>query len=226
MKGTHRVVIQNRRIRYDFEIRRNLTVIRGDSATGKTTLVEMVGEYEEHGAESGIKLSCGKPCAVLSGTHWKENLARIEDSIVFIDEGNKFVFSDEFASLIQKTDNYYVIVTRDSIPSLPYSAEEIYGIRNSGKYGILKQTHNEFYHLYQMGDVPKYILPDVVIVEDSNSGYQFFSNVFQGTETECIEAGGKQETLYLNSIEGMAESIVEGGNITIDECIPEDMVDW
>lgn len=172
MKGTHRVVIQNRRIRYDFEIRRNLTVIRGDSATGKTTLVEMVGEYEEHGAESGIKLSCGKPCAVLSGTHWKENLARIEDSIVFIDEGNKFVFSDEFASLIQKTDNYYVIVTRDSIPSLPYSAEEIYGIRNSGKYGTLKQTHNEFYHLYQMGDVPKYILPDVVIVEDSNSGYQ------------------------------------------------------
>lgn len=61
MKGTHRVVIQNRRIRYDFEIRRNLTVIRGDSATGKTTLVEMVGEYEEHGAESGIKLNCGKP---------------------------------------------------------------------------------------------------------------------------------------------------------------------
>ena len=35
-----------------------------------------------------------------------------------------------------------------------------------------------------------------------------------------------QETLYLNSIEGMAESIVEGGNTAIDECIPEDMVDW
>ena len=35
-----------------------------------------------------------------------------------------------------------------------------------------------------------------------------------------------QETLYLNSIEGMAESIVEGRNTAIDECIPEDMVDW
>lgn len=35
-----------------------------------------------------------------------------------------------------------------------------------------------------------------------------------------------QETLYLNSIEGMAESIVGGGNTAIDECIPEDMVDW
>ena len=46
----------------------------------------------------------------------------------------------------------------------------------SGKYASLKQTYNEFYHLYQMGDVPKYILPDVVIVEDSNSGYQFFTS--------------------------------------------------
>ena len=35
MKGIHRVVIQNKRIRYDFELRRNLTVLRGDSATGK-----------------------------------------------------------------------------------------------------------------------------------------------------------------------------------------------
>lgn len=42
MKGIHRVVIQNKRIRYDFELRRNLTVLRGDSATGKTTLIEMI----------------------------------------------------------------------------------------------------------------------------------------------------------------------------------------
>ena len=35
-----------------------------------------------------------------------------------------------------------------------------------------------------------------------------------------------QETLYLNSIDGMAESIVEGGNTPIYECIPEDMVNW
>ena len=41
MKRKHRVIVQNKRIRYDFEIRRNITVIRGDSATGKTALVDM-----------------------------------------------------------------------------------------------------------------------------------------------------------------------------------------
>lgn len=35
-----------------------------------------------------------------------------------------------------------------------------------------------------------------------------------------------QETLYLNSIEGMSESIIKGGETPLDECIPEDMVEW
>ncbi len=40
--------------------------------------------------------------------------------------------SKEFADAIQKTDKYYVTVTREGISTLPYSVEEIYGIRNSG----------------------------------------------------------------------------------------------
>lgn len=61
-------------------------MIRGDSATGKTTLIDMIRDY--------------------------------------------------------------VIATRESLPSLPYSVEEIYGIRTSGKYGTLKQSYHEFYRLY------------------------------------------------------------------------------
>ena len=70
------------------------------------------------------------------------------DSIVFIDEGNEFVRSDDFAREIQKTDNYYVIISRESLPSLPYSVDEIYGIRTSGKYGTLRQSYREFYRIY------------------------------------------------------------------------------
>ncbi len=35
-----------------------------------------------------------------------------------------------------------------------------------------------------------------------------------------------QETLYLTSIEGMAESIIEGAKTPIEDCISEDMVEW
>ena len=145
MKGKHRVIVQNKRMR----------------------------EYYENGISSAVELWCDKECTVLEGRTWSAQLSMMQDSIVFIDEGNNFVMSDAFAAIIQNTDNYYVIVTREGIPSLPYSVDEIYGIRNSGKYGTLKQTYNEFYHLYQISNDSLPVHPTHVITEDSNSGYQF-----------------------------------------------------
>lgn len=192
MRGAHRVIVQNKRIRYDFQIKRNLTVIRGDSATGKTTLVDMIREHFENGSASAIELVCDKECTVLEGRTWAGQLSMMKDCIVFIDEGNEFVMSDEFASAIKETDNYYVIVTREGIPSLPYSVEEIYGIRDSGKYGTLERTYNEFYHLYHTENSHQSVKPEKVIVEDSNSGFQFFQGICEGKgKITCISSQGK-----------------------------------
>ncbi len=204
MKGTHRIIVQNKRIRYDFEIKRNITIIRGDSATGKTALVDMIREHYENGAASGVELTCDKECTVLDGRTWAGQLSMMKDCIVFIDEGNDFVMSDDFAAAIQDTDNYYVIVTREGIPSLPYSVDEIYGIRDSGKYGTLKRTYNEFYHLYQTTGFNEPVKPEKVITEDSNSGYQFFRGICEkGGRIICIGAQGKSNIFaevvkYLN----------------------------
>lgn len=100
------------------EIKRNITVIRGNSATGKTALVDMIREHFENGEASAVELSCDKECTVLEGRTWAGQLAMMKDSIVFIDEGNEFVMSDDFAMAIQETDNYYVIVTREGRFSL------------------------------------------------------------------------------------------------------------
>ena len=47
MIGKHTIRIGNSKLRYEFTINRNITILKGDSATGKTTLVEMVREYYE-----------------------------------------------------------------------------------------------------------------------------------------------------------------------------------
>ena len=116
MKGKHRIIVSTKRLKYDFEIRRNLTVIRGDSATGKTTLVDMIREYVNNPSGTPVELTCDKKCYVLEGSLWKEQLSAMQDSIVFIDEVNEFIKTVEFADTIQKTDNYYVIVSRESLP--------------------------------------------------------------------------------------------------------------
>ena len=124
-------------------------------------------------------------------------MENIHDSIVFIDEGNKFITTDEFSSAIKQSDNYYVIVTREGLPNLPYSVEEIYGIKNSGKYGTLKQTYQEFYRIY--GDVKNSVSfqPDVVLVEDSNAGCDFFESIAEGRYWRVISAGGKSNIYKL-----------------------------
>lgn len=35
-----------------------------------------------------------------------------------------------------------------------------------------------------------------------------------------------QETLYLNSVPGLAESIIDGGNALLEDCVAEDEVEW
>lgn len=199
MKGRHRVVVSTKRLKYDFELRRNLTIIRGDSATGKTTLVEMIREFVNNPSGTPVELLCDKMCYVLEGALWKEQLKGISDSIVFIDEGNEFIKTVEFAEEIQKTDNYYVIITREALPSLPYSVEEIYGIRTSGKYGTLKQSYHEFYRLYGADTYENNVKPEIVITEDSNSGYQFFNQICKDKQLDCESMNGKSNVFhYLN----------------------------
>lgn len=89
---------------------------------------------------------CERPCRTLGGKDWNLVLPNIHEQILFVDEENKFVKSQEFATLVKASDNYFVIITREDLPNLPYSVEEIYGIHTSGKYHDLKRTYNELWH--------------------------------------------------------------------------------
>lgn len=191
MQGKNQIVISSKRVKYKFEIRRNLTILKGNSATGKTTLVDMLAEYERNGIESGITVSCEKDCVVLAGRRWADRLAQIRDSIVFIDEDNRFVASEDFARAIKGTDNYYVIVTREPLENLPYSVDEVYGIRTSGKYGGLAPAYHEFYHIYDTRHGSGDVATDAFLTEDSNSGFEFFRYVAAQQKKPCVSADGK-----------------------------------
>jgi len=189
MKGTVQVKIWNNRVQYKFTIKRNITILYGNSATGKTTLIDMIAEYENNN-DSGISLQCEKECVVIEGRYWKDNLQKTKDSIVFIDEGSEFITSKEFAEEVRKSDNYYVIATRNPLPMLPYSVDEIYGITNKTRgYGRVKRLYSEFQRIYTPFDTIK--KPDLVITEDSNAGFQFFLEYFSSLNIPCISAKGK-----------------------------------
>ena len=52
---------------------------------------------------------------MLEGELWRETFTLFHDSILFIDEGNDFVESEEFAAAVNGSSNYFVIVTRENL---------------------------------------------------------------------------------------------------------------
>lgn len=91
----------------------------------------MIRDYNDRGQESGVTLSCDVPCETLSGRRWGRELSIIEDSIVFLDEGNEFIYSKDFAKAVNGSSNYFVLISRRDANELPYSVDEILKLVNT-----------------------------------------------------------------------------------------------
>ena len=207
MKGKKRVIIQNNRVHYEFVIKRNITIIQGDSASGKTTLVNMIRQAENLGESSGINVSCEVPCRVLEGVNWKIILENSRESIFFIDEENYFIKTEEFASAIRGSENYFVLITRENLYNLSYSVEEIYGLHVSGKYRDTRKIYQKMYQIYpKTARLP--VRVQKIITEDSNSGYQFFENVCAERNITCESAGGKTKIPEMIGKAGTEETCI------------------
>ena len=193
MNGKYTVKIKDRRVRYNFELVRNITVVQGDSGTGKTTLFDMVFAFTRLKERSGVQIVCDRPCVALHAElDWQTRLAGIHDSIVFIDEDAEYIGTHEFALSIRHTDNYYVIFCRDSLHQLPYSVEEIYEIKTSNKLHTFRKIYRRQKD-YLYANAAGKTKPSVLLTEDSHSGYQFYRHYYDGTSVSCVAAGSNSD---------------------------------
>ena len=191
MRGRHEIIVRNRRLEFDLEIERNITILTGESATGKTSLSNLIRQYEELGRKSGVTIQCDVPCRVLEGTDWEHRLSTVHDSILFTDEGQPFIRSEAFAKAVEGSDNFFVLITREGLPNLPYSVKAILELKKTTSR--FKRTYNRAYPLYEKLLNPKAVIAeaDFILTEDSNAGYQFFSYLAEKENTDCSSSNGK-----------------------------------
>ena len=147
MKGSIKVVVSTKKLRYELNLCRNITIIQGDSATGKTTLIKIIGDYLSGRTGPGTEVICERKCAVLSGDTESAviRLRALADAVVFVDEQEKFFHSKEFAEAVLDSNCYFAFITRDGLNMLLYSVNEIYCLRNSGYYQNTRQVYNAMY---------------------------------------------------------------------------------
>ncbi len=57
MTGRHEIRVVSRKTVYRLELERKVSVIKGNSGTGKSSLIRLISEYLEFGKKSGIKIN-------------------------------------------------------------------------------------------------------------------------------------------------------------------------
>lgn len=197
MKGAFEIKVSRKRgTKYGFTVKRNITIIRGNSGSGKTTLYEMIADHMRYGSQSGVTIQCDRPCVAITDIDWEAQLASFSNSIVFVDEGLKDIRTHDFATAVRGSSNYFVIITRGDLPSLPYSVNEIYQIKTSGKFHSLVPLYTEREkHRYSTSKALPKADFDTLLTEDAKSGFQFYEHRFASSSVMCESAGSNSNIL-------------------------------
>lgn len=116
MNGKVSLQVSYGNISYSLEFDSFVSVLSGDSGTGKSFLCYLIAmkEADELGhSKSAVEIKANFPIRVLPNiSAWRAVLADIKDSLVFIDDNCSFTASEQFSSAIKDTSNYYVIINR------------------------------------------------------------------------------------------------------------------
>ena len=192
MRGSYNLKLESKKLSFQITIQRNITIIRGDSGTGKSTLINMLinakREYSPYTVECNVDYH-----AFNSNNFSAFDYTKCSNSIVFIDEDVNILKTPEFASIVKKSDCYYVLITREKLQNLPYSCNAVYELyTESSKQKVAKHLTftRMYYDFVNAKDSKVYDKITHIVTEDSNSGAQFFTATANANKIVCTAAGG------------------------------------
>lgn len=170
---------------FSLELTRRLTVVKGNSASGKTTLTEFVS------AEDRIAvIESDYPVLVATNSTWQSTVAGSTDSIIIFDD-LRLVGSPEFAKAYKDycvlNNLWFLVMGREdneeqlqNFYHLSYCMNNIFEMVHEGTTYTLKKYY-KFPALERE--------PDIILTEDSKAGFVFFKKLFRETEVISAESG-------------------------------------
>ncbi len=194
MNGEVSLTVTTSQVRFELKFDRNISVIQGDSGTGKSLICTLLNESQLPNSGISVKINKDIPVVVMPditlnspvARPWYEIIKNSSDTLFFIDEtcdclaGKPF----GFAQCIKSTSNYYVIFSRKRYPDLPYSIHSLYTLNKETME--LKPAIIRNIHCYINSSAT--FVPEYCITEDSGAGYLFFNNL---VNCEVISARSK-----------------------------------
>lgn len=168
--------ITNPKVIFDLQLNRRVTIIRGNSASGKTWMREIVRALDTVSFVDCERKVLVAP-TVMEGREL-ETLSQYSGALFLIDEDTKYALTRRYAEAVMENDIWVVITAREVV-NYPYSADEVYELRTSGKVKRLSKFYTE--------PVNKHRYRDKILTEGSGGGKTFFTRLGYKAKS----AGGK-----------------------------------
>lgn len=116
MIGKYNVVVYGKGIRYTFDIQRKITILTGDSGTGKTTLADLISDFNSQSIvkrynKDGDLEKTPVDILTVSDKGFDTVLINRENSIIVVDEDLIYAYKN-FFDLLMMSNNYFILITR------------------------------------------------------------------------------------------------------------------
>lgn len=189
-KENNGIIIEviSKQIKFKEKLNRRLTFIKGDSGTGKTSIVNLIFDK----ISEDIVINTTLPTMRLDDDNWRTLMKTEKNKILIIDDLS-FVEKPEFAAIYKSkctiNNNYIVVIYRGDSFGLDKKSKK-FTLKGTGR---LAYSSNSVFELLSKGD--KYWLEpmfrgekrtveeskdiECVITEDSGSGFKFYEALFR-----------------------------------------------
>lgn len=175
------IEIESKRLKYELDIKGKYSVIQGDSGNGKTNMCRLL--QQSLTGDKTIKIQSSIPVLTIAPFDSGEGLRTIRNSIVVLDENYKVLREPGVASILQESDNYFIIIYRKNLDFLPLCVENLYEMQADGRKHWIQPK-------YTVSGRKNFTRVRHILVEDKVSGFEFFQEHFN---VDVVSAKSKSE---------------------------------
>ena len=169
----------NHKFDYYLQLKRKVTIVQGDSGVGKSLFVNL---SEQSITDNSIHFDCNLRLSILSPTDWMSFSGK--NCVIPIDEYHPLLQSGDCLRFFEKTNCYFIVITRKLLAWFPCQPEDIYLMIKSHNKRTLIPAFNLKEENYQK--------PDLVVTEDGGAGYKFYKLLWSSLDFPVISSYGKE----------------------------------
>lgn len=131
------IEIETKRLKYVLDIKGKYSVIQGDSGNGKTNMCRLL--QQRLVGDKTIKVRSDLPVVTIASFDNGSGLQNIQNSVVVLDENYKILREPDIATMLQESDNYFILISRKNLDFLPLCVENLYDMQTNGRGHWLQQ---------------------------------------------------------------------------------------